>query len=138
MKHTSTLIGGACALLASLAIVGPCSQAQGAELPAYFKEIVGTSAPSPADIGTKNVLQLNTTMFELYGDAAQVFKKNILSQHPLVLGLFSGRGRSILSPRHGADRPPPVPIVYQLSNPSATAPWRWPKWSFPISTVRTT
>jgi hypothetical protein len=36
------LIGGACALLASLAIVGPCPQAQGAELPAYFKEIVGT------------------------------------------------------------------------------------------------
>ena len=40
MKHISTLIGGACALLASLAIVGPCSQAQGAELPAYFNNLL--------------------------------------------------------------------------------------------------
>ena len=116
MKHTSTLIGGACALLASLAIVGRCSQAQGAELPAYFKEIVGTSAPSPADIGTKNVLQLNATMFELYGDAAQVFKNNILSQHPLVLGLFSGAGGRFILYRPGMAPidAPPVPIVYQL------------------------
>jgi hypothetical protein len=116
VKHISTLIGGACALLASLAIVGPCSQAQGAELPAYFKEIVGTSAPSPADIGTKNVLQLNTTMFELYGDAAQVFKKSILSQHPLVLGLFSGAGGRFILYRPGIAPidAPPVPIVYQL------------------------
>src|ERR1700724_4739454 len=116
VKHTSTLIGGACALLASLAIVGPCSQAQGAELPAYFKEIVGTSAPSPADIGTKNILQLNTTMFELYGDAAQIFKKNILAKHPVILGLFSGAGGRFILYRPGMAPidAPPVPIGYKL------------------------
>ena len=116
MKHTSTLVGGACALLASLAIVGPCSQAQGAELPAYFKEIVGTSAPSPADIGTKNILQLNTTMFELYGDAAQIFKKNILAKHPVILGLFSGAGGRFILYRPGMAPidAPSVPLVYQL------------------------
>lgn len=42
-----------------------------AEMPSYFKEIVGTETATPADIGTKNILQLNTTMFELYGNAAQ-------------------------------------------------------------------
>ena len=116
MKHTSTLVGGACALLASLAIDGPCPQTQGAELPAYFKEIVGTSAPSPADIGTKNILQLNTTMFELYGDAAQIFKKNILAKHPVILGLFSGAGGRFILYRPGMAPidAPPVPIVYQL------------------------
>jgi hypothetical protein len=116
VKHTSTLIGGACALLASLAIVGPCPQAQGAELPAYFKEIVGTSAPSPAEIGTKNILQLNTTTFELYGDAAQIFKKNILAKHPVILGLFSGAGGRFILYRPGMAPidAPPVPIVYQL------------------------
>jgi hypothetical protein len=110
------LIGGACALLASLAIVGPCPQAQGAELPAYFKEIVGTSAPSPAEIGTKNILQLNTTTFELYGDAAQIFKKNILAKHPVILGLFSGAGGRFILYRPGMAPidAPPVPIVYQL------------------------
>ena len=40
-------------------------------MPSYFKEIVGTETATPADIGTKNILQLNTTMFELYGNAAQ-------------------------------------------------------------------
>ena len=140
MKHISTLIGGACALLASLAIVGPCSQAQGAELPAYFKEIVGTSAPSPADIGTKNVLQLNTTMFELYGDAAQVFKKNILSQHPLILGLFSGAGGRFILYRPGIAPldAPPVPIVYQLlKSVGHSVHGVEPKWSCPIWTVPT-
>ncbi len=72
MRTVAIMIGGVCALLSSLAVVGSGSSARAADLSAYFKEIVGTSAPSPADIGTKNVLQLNTTMFELYGDAAQV------------------------------------------------------------------
>jgi hypothetical protein len=114
--HTSTLTGGACALLASLAIVGPCSQAQGTELPTYFKEIVGSSAPSPADIGTKNILQLNTTMFELYGNAAQSFKENILATHPVILGLFSGAGGRFILYRPGMAPidAPSVPLVYQL------------------------
>ncbi|HYS86198.1 MAG TPA: hypothetical protein VEN78_14530, partial [Bradyrhizobium sp.] len=66
MKHTSTLIVSACALLGSLAVTGPGSQAQGAEVPIYLKSIVGTQAASPAEVGTKNILQLNTSMFELY------------------------------------------------------------------------
>src|SRR5437762_2359442 len=48
VKQTSTIIGSACALLASLAIIGPGSQAQGAEVPTYLESIVGTQAASPA------------------------------------------------------------------------------------------
>ena len=92
MKQTSTLIGSACALLASLAIIGPASQVQGAEVPAYLKSIVGTQTASAAEVGTKNILQLNTTMFELYGDSSKIFQRNLLAQHPVVLGLFSGAG----------------------------------------------
>ena len=85
-------------------------------MPSYFKEIVGTQTASPAEIGTKNILQLNTTMFELYGDAGQLFKKNILAQHPLILGLFSGAGGRFILYRPGMApiEAPQVPIVYQL------------------------
>jgi hypothetical protein len=116
MRTVAIMIGGVCALLSSLAVVGSGSSARAADLSAYFNQIVGTQTASPADIGTKNVLQLNTTMFELYGDAAQVFKKNILSQHPLVLGLFSGAGGRFILYRPGMAPidAPPVPIVYQL------------------------
>jgi hypothetical protein len=108
-------MGGVCALLSWL-VVGSGPPARAADVPAYFKEIVGTQSASPAEIGTKNILQLNTTMFELYGDAGQVFKKNILAQHPLILGLFSGAGGRFILYRPGMEpiNAPSVPIVYQL------------------------
>jgi hypothetical protein len=90
--------------------------AQPADLPAYFDAIVGTQTSTPAEVGTKNVLQLNTTMFELYGDAAQIFTKNILAQHPVILGLFSGAGGRFILYRPGKPplEAPSVPPVYQL------------------------
>jgi hypothetical protein len=62
------------------------------------------------------VLALNTGMFELYGDAAQVFKRNILSKHPVILGLFSGAGGRFILYRPGMAplEAPSVPVVYQL------------------------
>jgi hypothetical protein len=62
------------------------------------------------------VLALNTGMFELYGDAAKVFQKDILSQHPVILGLFSGAGGRFILYRPGQPPldAPSVPIVYQL------------------------
>jgi hypothetical protein len=62
------------------------------------------------------VLALNTGMFELYGDAARVFKKNILAQHPVILGLFSGAGGRFILYRPGQPplEAPQVPLVYQL------------------------
>src|SRR5271170_3706048 len=104
------------AVLSSLVVVGSGEPARAADVPSYFKEIVGTQTASPAEIGTKNILQLNTTMFELYGDAGQIFKKNILAEHPLILGLFSGAGGRFILYRPGMAPldAPSVPIVYQL------------------------
>jgi len=116
VKHTSTLIVSACALLGSLAVTGPGSQAQGAEVPIYLKSIVGTQAASPAEVGTKNILQLNTSMFELYDNASKIFQTIFLAQHPVILGLFSGAGGRFILYRPGKApiEAPSVPIVYQL------------------------
>jgi hypothetical protein len=115
MRTVAIILGGACALLSAL-VAGPGSPPRAADVPTYFKEIVGTEAATPAEIGTKNILQLNTTMFELYGDAGQVFKKNILAEHPVILGMFSGDGGRFMLFRPGTAPidAPSVPIVYQL------------------------
>jgi hypothetical protein len=42
MRTVATMMGGACALLSSLIVDGSGSSAQAADLPSYFKEIVGT------------------------------------------------------------------------------------------------
>src|SRR6201991_535270 len=85
-------------------------------LPAYMEPISGLTTTTPADIATKDVLALNTGMFELYGDAAKVFQANILSKHPVILGLFSGAGGKFTLYRPGMPPldAPPVPISYQL------------------------
>src|SRR5439155_13290629 len=101
VKQASTSIGSARALLASLAIIGLGSQAQGAEVPAYLKSIVGTQTATAAEVGTKNILQLNTSMFELYDDSSKIFQRNLLVQHPVILGLFSGAGGRFILYRPG-------------------------------------
>jgi hypothetical protein len=101
---------------AVLVLALACAPGQSADMPDYFKTIVGTQSPSAAEVGTKNVLQLNKSMFELYGDAAQIFQRNFLSQHPVILGLFSGAGGRFILYRPGQAplEGPPVPIDYQL------------------------
>ncbi len=116
MKQTSTSIGSAWALLASLAFIGPGSPAQGADVPAYLKSIVGSQAASAAEVGTKNILQLDTSMFELYDDSSKIFQRNFLAQHPVILGLFSGAGGRFILYRPGLAPidAPSVPVIYQL------------------------
>jgi hypothetical protein len=81
-----------------------------------MQPIAGLTASSISETATKNMLALNTGMFELYGDAARVFKKNILAQHPVILGLFSGAGGRFILYRPGMAplEAPQVPVVYQL------------------------
>src|SRR5438046_7113194 len=85
-------------------------------LPSYMAPIAGQTSATPGDIATKDMLALNTGMFELYGDAAKIFQQNILSKHPVILGLFSGAGGRFILYRPGAAPldAPQVPIVYQL------------------------
>src|SRR4030088_308758 len=106
----------ACGLFLAGSVMGPASAQGTADLPEYLKGISGTTAPTPAALAAKNTLQLNTTMFELYDNAAQVFQRNILAKHPLILALFSGAGGRMILYRPGMapTEAPQVPIVYQL------------------------
>jgi hypothetical protein len=116
MRAGSFLRGGLYAAAVSTLLInlGEAVRAQG--LPAYMQPIEGRTSASAADVATKNVLALNTMMFELYGDAARIFQKNILSKHPVILGLFSGAGGRFILYRPGMPPldAPQVPIVYQL------------------------
>ncbi|MEO7158250.1 MAG: hypothetical protein ABI039_11840 [Vicinamibacterales bacterium] len=87
-----------------------------AEIPAYMKSMVGTTPPTAAALATSNVLHLNVSMFELYEQAAQVFRKNILANHPVILALFSGGGGRMILYRPGQPPldAPSVPVVYQV------------------------
>jgi hypothetical protein len=97
-----------------LADFGSIAKAQ--DLPSYMKPISGRTVSTPADTATKNILALNTGMFELYDNASKIFERNILSKHPVILGLFSGAGGRFILHRPGMAplEAPSVPLVYQL------------------------
>src|ERR1700759_780559 len=102
--------------LAVVALLLNSANAQGQSLPSYMVPISGITTTTPADIATKDVLALNTGMFELYGDAAKIFQGNILARHPVILGLFSGAGGRFTLYRPGMAplEAPPVPMAYQV------------------------
>ena len=106
----------ACLTIVCTAFAGANGAAGAEDLPAYMQPIAGHAASSPAETATKNVLALNAGMFELYGDASKIFQSNILSQHPVILGLFSGDGGKFILYRPGQAPldAPSVPVVYQL------------------------
>jgi hypothetical protein len=100
----------------SVMLLGLGTAATAQNLPSYMAPIEGRTVSTPADTATKNVLALNSMMFELYDDAARIFQANILSKHPVILGLFSGAGGRFILYRPGMAplEAPSVPIVYQL------------------------
>jgi hypothetical protein len=102
--------------VAALLLANSSTLTNAQSLPAYMAPISGKSAATASDIATKDMLALNTGMFELYGDAAKIFQKNVLSKHPVILGLFSGAGGRMILYRPGMPPidAPQVPIVYQL------------------------
>jgi hypothetical protein len=106
-------IGALMSLAVAVVSHGP---ARAGDVPDYFKEIVGAETATRTEVGVKNILALNETMFDFYANAAQIFKKNILAAHPVILGLFSGAGGRFILYRPGMAplEAPPVPIVYQL------------------------
>jgi hypothetical protein len=115
--HRSLLPRRFCYLtMTFIAFAGANGAAMAEELPAYMQPIAGHVASSPAQTATKDVLALNSGMFELYGDAAKIFQSNILSQHPVILGLFSGDGGkfTLYRPDQTPLDAPPVSVVYQL------------------------
>jgi hypothetical protein len=96
--------------------LGAGAAARADDLSDALAPISGHTETTTAQTSTNNVLALNTAMFALYGDAGQVFQKNILAQHPIILGLFSGAGGRFILYRPGMPplEAPSVPVVYQL------------------------
>ena len=103
-------------LAVAVLLFGSSAISSAQTLPSYMAPIAGKTDASPSDIATKDVLALNTGMFELYGDAANIFQKNFLGNHPVILGLFSGAGGRMILYRPGMPplEAPQVPMVYQL------------------------
>src|SRR3954451_21083156 len=83
-------VRGACAALTLCSAIGMSPPATAAEMPAYMGIMV--AGPSPGETARQNVLALNAAMFGLYGNSGKVFGRNILAQHPVILGLFTGEG----------------------------------------------
>jgi hypothetical protein len=106
----------ACVMLTAIALAATTARATADDLPAYMQAIAGRTASSPAETATKDVLALNTGMFDLYDAAAKIFQGNMLARHPVILALFSGAGGRFILYRPGQVplEAPSVPIVYQL------------------------
>ncbi len=104
------------ALLIPVLLAGICGTARSEDLPSYMDPIAGRTGSSAASVATKDVLALNTAMFQLYGDAGAVFRHNLMAKHPIILALFSGAGGRFILYRPGKEPldAPPVPIAYQL------------------------
>ena len=94
----------------SILLAGLGTAARSEDLPSYMEPIAGRTSSSAASIATKNVLALNTSMFQLYADAGAVFRQNLLAKHPLILALFSGAGGRFILYRPGM-----APLVCLLS-----------------------
>ncbi len=96
--------------------IGSASAQAPAGIPDYLAGLTGTTPPAPGVLPTRDVLQLNTSMFALYDAAAKIFQTNIMNRHPLILALFSGAGGRMILYRPGKppEEAPSVPIVYQV------------------------
>jgi hypothetical protein len=112
MRIKSLLKSYACALM--LGTLGTVVMAQ--DLPSYMAPIAGRTTSTPANTADENVLALNTGMYQLYDDAAKIFRKNFMSKHPVILGLFTGAGGRFILYRPGMAPldAPSVPLEYQL------------------------
>jgi hypothetical protein len=104
-------------VLAVACVTGPASAQQTGNIPGYLAGLLApTTPPTPAALATRDVLQLNVSMFPLYENAARIFQANIMAKHPIILALFSGAGGRMILYRPGKppEEGPSVPIVYQV------------------------
>jgi hypothetical protein len=109
----------ALSLIVNLAIVirANAQSASDQSLPDYMNVIVGKGAPATkSQVAEQNVLALDIAMFGLYDDAQAKFQKTFLTQHPVIMALFSNQGGKLTLYRPGKAPldAPQVPIRYQV------------------------
>lgn len=72
---------------------------------------------SKEKIAFNNLYMLNENMFPIYNRSLEIYRKDFLNKHHLIMGLFSGKGGRFILYRPG--QPPleadSVPPVYQLA-----------------------
>ncbi|MFO1163150.1 MAG: hypothetical protein U1E60_30250 [Reyranellaceae bacterium] len=71
-------------MAATLTVASASAQSGGA-LPARLKGLVAPTTSTPAANATRDVLQLNVSMFALCDAAARIFQTNIMANHPMIL-----------------------------------------------------
>jgi hypothetical protein len=103
-------------LLTYVVLASSTVAAAARDLPSYMAPIGGRSTSSTAETAIKDVLALNTMMFQLYDKSGAIFRRNLLAKHPIILGLFSSAGGRFILYRPDMQplEAPPVPIIYQL------------------------
>src|SRR5262245_47918384 len=110
------LSGLAAGMLATGLAVGSPSAQTPANLPEYLANISGNTASNPSDVATRDVLQLDIGMFSLYDRASNIYRRNLLAKHPIILAMFTNEGGRLMLFRPGQDPidAPKVPKVYQI------------------------
>lgn len=89
------------------------------EVPEFMQSfVINESKPASKEkIALDNVYTLNDDMFTIYDRSLEIYKKNFLDKHHLIMGLFSGKGGRFILYRPG--KPPleaeSVPWVYQVA-----------------------
>lgn len=92
---------------------------QSAEVPEFMQSfVVDEEKPEPKqNVALKDIYVLNDDMFTIYDKSLGIYKNNFLNNHPLIMGLFSGKGGRFILYRPG--QPPleaeSVPHVYQAA-----------------------
>lgn len=82
-----------------------------------MKLIAGAPAtPTKEEVATQNVLGLDIAMFGYYDRALEIFQRNLLAQHPVIMALFSNYGGHavLYRPNEAPIEAPGVPVVYQV------------------------
>lgn len=113
---TRGLLHVATGVLAAGLAAGTASAQAPANLPGYLANISGNTPSSASDLATRDVLQLDIGMFSLYDRASNIYRRNILAKHPIILAMFTNEGGRLMLFRPGQAPidAPKVPKVYQI------------------------
>lgn len=92
---------------------------EASEVPDFMRSFVIDEAKpeSKENIALNNVYALNEGMFTIYDRSLEIYKKNFLDNHPLIMALFSGKGGRFILYRPGEAplEAESVPWVYQVA-----------------------
>jgi hypothetical protein len=87
------------------------------DIPEYLKNLVAPlPTTAPAALALRDALALDDQMQGIYSSAQELYKKNLLANSPVILGLFSNQGGDFYLYRPGKSviRAARVPVGYEI------------------------